>query len=96
MLWITNLKHKKGKKREITGSDIVKLKCYGLQTWRPPRAYKCLCIKRRIVGTLFPLESNDSCIDCVETPKTFALQRKKKITQLNSMKMRIKADAEKA
>lgn len=43
-------------------------------TCRPPCAYKCLCIKMSIVGTLFPLASNDSCMDSVETPKTFALE----------------------
>lgn len=28
------------------------------------------------MGTLFPLESKESCIDSVDTPKTFALQIK--------------------
>jgi len=46
----------------------------GINTCRPPCAYKCLCINSSIVGTLFPLASKESCIDSVETPKTFALQ----------------------
>ena len=45
-------------------------------TCSPPRAYKCLCIIRSIVGTLFPLESNESCIDSVDTPKTLVLHMK--------------------
>lgn len=47
---------------------------FHIGTWRPPWAYKCLCIRSSIVGTLFPLESNESCIDSVETPKTVVLQ----------------------
>jgi len=45
-----------------------------INTCRPPCAYKCLCINSSIVGTLFPLASKESCIDSVETPKTFALR----------------------
>uniref|UniRef100_A0A2P2QNU2 Uncharacterized protein n=1 Tax=Rhizophora mucronata TaxID=61149 RepID=A0A2P2QNU2_RHIMU len=40
---------------------------------RPPWVYNCLCSIKSIVGTLFPLESNESCMDSVETPKTVAL-----------------------
>lgn len=48
----------------------------GRSTCRPPRAYNFFCISKRIVGTLLPLESNDNCMDSMETPKTVVLHLK--------------------
>lgn len=56
----------------------IQISCQ-INTFRPPRAYKCLCMRRRIVGMLFPRESNESCIDSVETPKTLVLQEKSNV-----------------
>jgi len=50
-------------------------------TCKPPRAYKCFCISKRIVGTLFPRESYDNCMDSVETPKTVVLHLRGKIKE---------------
>lgn len=45
------------------------------KTCKPPWAYRRLCISKSIVGTMFPLESYDNCMDSVETPKTVVLQK---------------------
>lgn len=64
-----------GNQHHDTDIDISK-RSEQLYTCRPPSAYNRPCISKRIVGTLFPLESYDNCMDLADTPKIVRLEKK--------------------